>query len=79
MQIERAESVLAGGCDSPVRSGWSIAVPMFLQSAANGAYAYDERGRRFIDYVMAYGPLLFGHTHPRLVTGLDSLASRGFV
>ena len=28
-----------------------------------GAYAYDESGRRYIDYVMAYGPLLFGHTH----------------
>jgi glutamate-1-semialdehyde 2,1-aminomutase len=52
---------------------------MFVQSGANGAYAYDEGGRRYIDYIMAYGPLLFGHTHPALTTGLDALASSGFV
>ncbi len=72
MQIERARAVLAGGCDSPVRSAWSVGGPMFVQSAARGAYAYDEAGRRYIDYVMAYGPLLFGHTHPALVAGLDA-------
>ena len=52
---------------------------MFVQGSAHGAHAYDEEGRRFIDYVMAYGPLLFGHTHPALVGGLDSLARHGFV
>jgi glutamate-1-semialdehyde 2,1-aminomutase len=77
--IERAQDVLAGGCDSPVRSGWSVGGPMFVQTAACGAYAYDEDGRRYIDYIMAYGPLLFGHTHPALVRGLDELASAGFV
>ncbi len=52
---------------------------MFVQRSAQGAYAYDEDGRRYIDYVMAYGPLLFGHTHPALTTGLDELAAHGFV
>ncbi len=77
--IERALVVLAGGCDSPVRSGWGVGLPMLVQASANGAHAYDEAGRRYIDYVMAYGPLLFGHTHPELVTGLDLLAKHGFV
>jgi glutamate-1-semialdehyde 2,1-aminomutase len=77
--IERARAVLAGGCDSPVRSGWNASASMFVQSAAHGAYAYDETGRRYIDYVMAYGPLLFGHTHSALTTGLDRLARHGFV
>ncbi len=77
--IERAQAVLAGGCDSPVRSGWSVGGPMFVQARASGAYAYDEDGRRYVDYVMAYGPLLFGHTHPALVRGLDELAEAGFV
>ncbi|HZZ01168.1 MAG TPA: glutamate-1-semialdehyde 2,1-aminomutase [Candidatus Baltobacteraceae bacterium] len=76
---ERALDVLAGGCDSPVRSGWGVGGPMFVQSSASGAYAYDEEGRRYIDYVMAYGPLLFGHTHPALVRGLDDVARHGFV
>lgn len=52
---------------------------MFVQTRADGAHAYDEDGRRYIDYIMAYGPLLFGHTHPALVTGLDELARHGFV
>lgn len=52
---------------------------MFVQARADGAYAYDEDGRRYIDYIMAYGPLLFGHTHPALTTGLDELAQHGFV
>ena len=77
--IERAEAVLAGGCDSPVRSGWGVGGPMFVQSRAQGAYAFDEAGRRYVDYIMAYGPLLFGHTHPALVTGLDDIAKDGFV
>ncbi len=79
MQIERALSVLAGGCDSPVRSGWSVEAPMFVQESARGAYAYDGEGRRYVDYVMAYGPLLFGHTHPELINGLDELARHGLV
>src|SRR5579872_1414459 len=76
---ERANAILAGGCDSPVRSGWGVGGPMFVQSHAQGAYAFDESGRRYIDYIMAYGPLLFGHTHPALITGLDDLARHGFV
>jgi glutamate-1-semialdehyde 2,1-aminomutase len=76
---ERALGVLAGGCDSPVRSGWSVGGPMFVGASARGAHVFDEAGRRYIDYIMAYGPLLFGHTHPELTTGLDQLAAHGFV
>ncbi len=77
--VSSAHSVLAGGCDSPVRSGWAVGGAPFMQSRGEGAYAYDERGERYIDYIMAYGPLLFGHTHPALTTNLDELASLGLV
>lgn len=76
---ERAFAVLAGGCDSPVRSGGSIGEPMFVQCAASGAYAFDEAGHRYIDYVMGYGPLLFGHTHWALTTRLDEISKDGLV
>ncbi len=52
---------------------------MFVAESALGAHAYDGEGRRYVDYVMAYGPLLFGHTHPALTTGLDELARGGHV
>lgn len=73
------DGVLAGGCDSPVRSGWSIGAPMFVQAGAEGAYAFDAAGRRYVDYIMAYGPLLFGHTDPALTRGLDAIAANGLV
>jgi glutamate-1-semialdehyde 2,1-aminomutase len=74
---QRANAVLAGGCDSPVRSGWAVGGAPFVQTRGDGAYAYDERGDRYLDYIMAYGPLLFGHNHPALTTNLDELARLG--
>jgi len=68
---------LAGGCNSPVRSGWAVGGRPFVQSRGGGAYAFDEKGERYIDYIMGYGPLLFGYNHPALTTGLDEPAARG--
>ncbi len=72
-------SVLAGGASSPVRSGHAVGGEPFIQTSGSGAYAYAPDGRRYIDYVMAYGPLLLGHAHPELCRGLDQLAARGMV
>ncbi len=70
--------VLAGGASSPVRAGRRVGGPPFVCARAEGPYAYDEAARRYVDYVMAYGPLLFGHTPPFL-NGLDALAAHGVV
>jgi glutamate-1-semialdehyde 2,1-aminomutase len=50
-----------------------------VQTAGNGAYAFDAAGNAYVDYVMAYGPLLFGHAHPEFTRGLDAIARRGSV
>ena len=73
------DSPLAGGASSPVRSGSAVGGAPFVQVCGRGAYAYDRDGRAYVDYVMAYGPLLFGHAYPALVSGLDALAARGSV
>jgi glutamate-1-semialdehyde 2,1-aminomutase len=70
---------LAGGVSSPVRAGAAVGGTPFVQTAGRGAYAFDAEGRAYIDYVMAYGPLLFGHAHPALTRGLDEIAARGTV
>jgi len=62
-----------------VRSGWAVGGAPFVQARGQGAYAFDESGRRYIDYVMAYGPLLFGHGHAAFSSGLDAIAARGAV
>jgi glutamate-1-semialdehyde 2,1-aminomutase len=72
-------TVLAGGASSPVRTGHAVGGEPFLQARGSGAYAYALDGRRYIDYVMAYGPLLLGHAHPALCTALDAVAARGIV
>ncbi len=72
-------SALAGGGSSPVRAGAAVGGAPFHQARGLGAYAYDEQGRGYVDYVMAYGPLLFGHAHPKFVRGLDALAASGTV
>jgi glutamate-1-semialdehyde 2,1-aminomutase len=70
--------VLAGGASSPVRAGRRVGGDPFVCVRAEGPHAYDAQGARYVDYVMAYGPLLFGHTPPFLA-GLDVLAARGVV
>jgi glutamate-1-semialdehyde 2,1-aminomutase len=74
-----SSGALAGGASSPVRTGWAVGGEPYVAARAAGAYSYDPAGRRSIDYVMAYGPLLFGHGHPAFSTGLDALAARGAV
>ena len=75
--LERARSVLAGGCNSPVRAGGAVGGDPFMQTRGFGAYAYDDAGDRFIDYIMGYGPLLFGYGWPALARGLDDVARDG--
>jgi glutamate-1-semialdehyde 2,1-aminomutase len=70
---------LAGGASSPVRSGWAVGGEPFVQTRGSGAHAFDAAGRRYVDYIMAYGPLLFGHGHPAFSAGLDEIARRGAV
>jgi glutamate-1-semialdehyde 2,1-aminomutase len=70
---------LAGGASSPVRTGWAVGGTPYVAVRGAGAYSYDAAGQRTIDYVMAYGPLLFGHGHPAFSTGLDAIAARGAV
>ncbi len=79
MAVAARHGALAGGASSPVRAGAAVGGAPFVQRSGRGAYAYDAGGRAYVDYLMAYGPLLFGHAHPALVGGLDALAARGTV
>jgi glutamate-1-semialdehyde 2,1-aminomutase len=73
------DGALAGGASSAVRAGAAVGGAPFRQASGRGAYAYDAAGQAYVDYVMAYGPLLFGHAHPALSRGLDEIAARGTV
>ena len=72
------DGALASGASSPVRAGRRVGGEPFVCVRGEGPYAFDAAGRRYVDYVMAYGPLLFGHTPP-FAHELDALAARGVV
>src|SRR5512136_12659 len=73
----RAQQLLPGGVDSPVRAFRAVGgQPLFIERGS-GAYLYDVDGNRFIDYVLSWGPLILGHAHPRVVAALADAATRG--
>jgi glutamate-1-semialdehyde 2,1-aminomutase len=74
---ERAQRVIPGGVNSPVRAFRAVGgTPRFFERAA-GAYLWDAEGRRYIDYVGSWGPMLLGHTHPTVVAAVGAAAARG--
>jgi glutamate-1-semialdehyde 2,1-aminomutase len=73
----RAEAILPGGVDSPVRAFKSVGTsPLFISRAA-GARITDVDGNTFIDYVMSWGPLIHGHAPRPLVKALAAAARGG--
>ena len=75
--FSRAERILPGGVDSPVRAFKAVgASPLFIRRAA-GSRIEDVDGNTFIDYVMSWGPLLHGHAPRGLVKALSAAARQG--
>lgn len=75
--MERAERVLPGGVNSPVRAFRGVGgTPVFVRSAS-GAYLEGEDGRRYIDYIGGYGPHILGHRHPSIVAAIQEALGRG--
>ncbi|MHB1513513.1 MAG: glutamate-1-semialdehyde 2,1-aminomutase [Acidiferrobacter sp.] len=73
----RARSVIAGGVNSPVRAFKGVGgEPIFMQRG-EGAYLFDVDGKRYIDYVGAWGPLILGHADPDVTRAVADTASRG--
>jgi glutamate-1-semialdehyde 2,1-aminomutase len=75
--FERAQRILPGGVDSPVRAFKSVgATPLFIRRAS-GARIEDIDGNRYIDDVMSWGPLIHGHAPPALTKALGAAARNG--
>ena len=75
--FERAQRVIPGGVNSPVRAFRSVGgTPVFVRSA-DGCMLVDLDGNAYIDYVMSWGPLILGHAHPAIVAAVRDAAERG--
>jgi glutamate-1-semialdehyde 2,1-aminomutase len=72
-----AQRYMPGGVNSPVRAFSAVGgEPLFI-ARGEGPYVYDVDGRRYIDYVLSWGPLILGHAHPQVVTALKKAVERG--
>jgi glutamate-1-semialdehyde 2,1-aminomutase len=68
---------IPGGVNSPVRAFRGVGgEPIFFKKAA-GAYTYSADGRRFIDYVGSWGPMIVGHAHPEVIAAVQRVAADG--
>ena len=75
---ERALRVIPGGVNSPVRAMKAVGleVPLFA-ARGEGAYLVDVEGRRYVDWVLSWGPLIFGHADPDTVSAVVEAAREG--
>jgi glutamate-1-semialdehyde 2,1-aminomutase len=73
----RAQELIPGGVNSPVRAMRSIGREPIFIARGEGAELVDVDGNRFIDYVCSWGPLIHGHAHPQVLSAVTEAAGRG--
>jgi glutamate-1-semialdehyde 2,1-aminomutase len=75
--FQRASAHIPGGVNSPVRAFRAVGgTPIFIDRA-DGAYMFDTDGKRYIDYVLSWGPMLMGHNHPTVREAVVRQAEKG--
>ena len=75
--FQKAQSVIPGGVNSPVRAFQAVGgTPIFVDHA-KGAYLYDEDGNRLIDYISSWGPMITGHAFAPVIEAVKERADRG--
>ena len=68
--FDAAQKHIPGGVNSPVRAFRAVGgTPIFFDRAA-GAYMFDADGKRYIDYIMSWGPMILGHGHPQVLDAI---------
>jgi glutamate-1-semialdehyde 2,1-aminomutase len=75
--FERAVQLMPGGVNSPARAFGAVGgTPLFIDRA-EGPYLHDIDGRRFLDYIGSWGPMILGHAHPEVIEAINKAAERG--
>ena len=75
--FKRASALIPGGVNSPVRAFRAVGGnPLFIEKA-KGPRIYDADGNAYLDYVLSWGPMILGHSHPRVVKALKKAVEKG--
>ncbi|MGF1656382.1 MAG: glutamate-1-semialdehyde 2,1-aminomutase [Verrucomicrobiales bacterium] len=75
--FQRSQACIPGGVNSPVRAFRSVGGQPFFVKRAEGAWLEDVDGKRYIDYVLTWGPAIFGHNDPYVAQAVAEAAGRG--
>lgn len=75
--FERAQKVMPGGVNSPVRAYRAVNMAPRFITKADGPYIWDEDGVQYIDYVSSWGPMILGHNHPAIREAVEKAAIDG--
>jgi glutamate-1-semialdehyde 2,1-aminomutase len=75
--FDQALSLLPGGVDSPVRAFKAVGGDPLFIARGEGAWIEDVDGRRYVDFLMSWGPLILGHAHPAVVGALREAVGNG--
>jgi len=75
--FSRAEQILVGGVNSPVRAFRSVGGDALIIERGQGAYVYDADGNELIDFVCSWGAMLLGHAHPAVTAAITEQARKG--
>jgi glutamate-1-semialdehyde 2,1-aminomutase len=75
--VMRAEDLFPGGVNSPVRAFRAVGRPPLALERGAGPHVWDADGRRYIDYIGAWGPAILGHTHPAVIAAITKAAGNG--
>ena len=73
----RARARIPGGVNSPVRAFKSVGGEPFFTARAEGAYLWDVEGKRYIDYIGSWGPMIAGHAHPQVLAAVEAAVRNG--
>ncbi len=76
--VERAEELFPGGVNSPVRAFRAVGRPPLVLERGEGPSVWDADGRRYVDYIGAWGPAILGHANPAVVEAVAGTARNGF-
>ncbi len=76
--FRRASKKIPGGVNSPVRAWKSVGGNPLIIERGKGSYIFDADGKRYIDFVGSWGPLILGHAHPKIVQAVKQRLSKGF-
>ncbi|MBM4395215.1 MAG: glutamate-1-semialdehyde 2,1-aminomutase [Deltaproteobacteria bacterium] len=76
--MARARNAIPGGVNSPVRALKGVGGDPFFVAGGEGAFVFDLDGNRYVDLILAWGPLILGHRHPAVVEAITRVLGRGF-